>query len=397
VRYALLMAGGPGPLREFRAWHRQQNGRERLQEIDDSSPQIGNAVERAGRFLSLAGLVATLLCAVAVAMSARSYVRRHLDVVALMKTLGATRAFVIGVSVTQLLCLAVAATLIGCAAGWLTQSWLVMVLKDLINSQLPPAGWQPVVVSAAVAITMLAGFALPSLLQMTRTPALRVLRRDVAPPPLGALLAGAPALLALVVIVYGTLNEWLTSLWFVGILLGMVLLLALAGWLLVQAAARLRHGPGIAWRHGVAALGRRRAANVTLIVAFGLGVMLLLVLATIRRDLVTDWQASLPANPPNYFFINIPGEQRDEFGVALTALGGNMQRMRPMLRGRLTAVNGQTPQERRLDGEGRAGGGGAPRAADAGRLPATGRLHHGGIRSGRPDTRTGRRRGIHRT
>lgn len=345
VRYALLMAGEPAALRAFRGWHRDFGGRERLLEVEDSSPQIGNAVERAGRFLSLAGLVATLLCAVAVAMSARSYVRRHLDVVALMKTLGATRAFVIGVSVTQLLCLAVAATLIGCAAGWLTQSWLVTLLKDLINSQLPPAGWQPVLVSAAVAITMLAGFALPSLLQMTRTPALRVLRRDVAPPPMGTLLAGAPAFLALVAIVFGTLADWETSLWFVGILVGMVLALGLAGLLLVRAAAGLRRGPGIAWRHGVAALGRRRAASVTLIVAFGLGVMLLLVLATIRRDLVRDWQASLPANPPNYFFINIPGEQREEFRTTLTGLGAEMQRMLPMLRGRLVGVNGQEPRE----------------------------------------------------
>ena len=79
----------------------------------DASPQIGEAARRAGRFLALASLVAVLLCAVAVAMSARSYLARHLDVVALMKTLGAQRRFVLAVHAAQLLMLAVAATLVG--------------------------------------------------------------------------------------------------------------------------------------------------------------------------------------------------------------------------------------------------------------------------------------------
>jgi putative ABC transport system permease protein len=323
VRYALLLAGDADALRGFRRWHAAQGTDERLREVSDDSPQIGNAVLRAGRFLSLAGLVATLLCAVAVAMSARSYVRRHLDMVALMKTLGATRAFVLTVSVTQLLCLALAATVIGCLAGWVTQAWLVNVLRGLLNSQLPPAGFRPIGIAVAVAVTMLAGFALPSLLQLTRTPALRVLRRDVSPPAPGAMLAVTPALLALLAIVYGAVGEWLTSLWFVGI----------------------------------TSLARRPAASTTLIVAFGLGVLLLLVLATIRRDLVTDWQATLPANPPNYFFINIPAGQRAEFQAELTQIGGRLERMMPMMRGRLVAVNGQ-PLANRPGGEDRGPGGG---------------------------------------
>ena len=51
------------------------------------------------REVSLASLVSVLLCAIAVAMSARRYVQRHLDAVALLKTLGATRAFTLSVSV----------------------------------------------------------------------------------------------------------------------------------------------------------------------------------------------------------------------------------------------------------------------------------------------------------
>jgi predicted lysophospholipase L1 biosynthesis ABC-type transport system permease subunit len=158
--YSLLLAGERSQLQQFRDWHAEQDlPRERLADVDEGSPQIGEATRRAGRFLSLAGLVAVLLCAVAVAMSARSYVRRHLDAVALMKTLGATRRFVLTVSVTQLLVLALAATIIGSLAGWLTQEWLVRVLKGLLRANLPPPGPTPVFIGLTMAVAMLAGFA----------------------------------------------------------------------------------------------------------------------------------------------------------------------------------------------------------------------------------------------
>ena len=60
--------------------------------------------------------LAVLLCAVAIAMSARSYVRRHLDAVALMKTLGATRRLVLAVNLWQLLLLAAVASVLGAGA-----------------------------------------------------------------------------------------------------------------------------------------------------------------------------------------------------------------------------------------------------------------------------------------
>ena len=126
-------------------------------------------------------------------MSARSYVRRHLDVVALMKTLGATRRLVLAVNLWQLLLLAAVASALGAAVGWVTQRWLVRVLQGLLRADLPPAGPWPAVVGLVVALAVLAGFALPSLLQLTRVPALRVLRRDAGPPALGFLGAAAPA------------------------------------------------------------------------------------------------------------------------------------------------------------------------------------------------------------
>ena len=108
----------------------------------------------------------------------------------------------------------------------------------------------------------------------------------------------------------------------------------------MRLAGRARSGASLALRHGLANLSRRRAESVAQIVAFGLGVMLLLVLAGLRRDLVRDWRTTLPPGAPNYFFVNIPATQRLDFRAALAAAGARQERMLPMVRGRLVAING---------------------------------------------------------
>jgi len=209
INYALLLAGPAGPISAYRSWYRRHaTGSERLADVADASPQIGDASRRASRFLALASLVAVLLCAVAIALSARSYVRRHLDAVALMKTLGATRRTVLTVTLWQLLSLALVASVIGAAVGYVTQLWLVRVLRGLLRGDLPAASAWPALVGFGVALAMLAGFALPSLLQLTRVPALRVLRRDIAAPAPALWLAATPVLLAVFGVVYGAWLPW---------------------------------------------------------------------------------------------------------------------------------------------------------------------------------------------
>ena len=60
-----------------------------------------------------------------------------------------------------------------------------------------------------------------------------------------------------------------------------------------------------AWRYGLANVSRRGAGSVVQIVAFGLGIMVLLLLAVVRNDLLADWRQSLASDVPNNFLINI--------------------------------------------------------------------------------------------
>ncbi|MCB1623153.1 MAG: FtsX-like permease family protein [Pseudomonadales bacterium] len=343
VSYAMLFAGSAPAVRDFSVWlTSNKTPSERLLDISESTPQIKTAIDRAGRFLSLASLVAVLLCAIAVAMAARRYVQRHLDSVALLKTLGATRAFTLTVSLLQLLLIGIVAAMIGAMIGFAAQAGLVVALKDLLKGELPPADWTPVWFGFSTSIAILAGFALPPLLQLSRTPALRVLRRDVGPPPLLIVLAFGPAVAAVVLLILWVVRDVPVFIWFtagLGVFLG---LLALAGLVLVRLTTSMRSGVGVAWRYGLANLGRRRVESVVQLTAFGCGLMVLLLLAVVRNDLLNDWRKSLPSDIPNYFFINIPSEERDEFVAFLRTQGAATSRVLPMIRARLTAINGKT-------------------------------------------------------
>ena len=347
VSYHGLFAGERAQVDEFKSWllaHKRPA--ERLRDITDASPQVRNAVQRAGRFLSLASLVSVLLCAIAVAMAARRYVQRHLDTVALLKTLGATRAFTLGVSVLQLLALAVLAAAAGAVVGFLAQEWLLRTVRGLLNvTQVPPPSLTPLAIGFVTAVAVLAGFALPPLLQLSRVPAVRVLRRDVGPPQLLVLLAYGPAVAVMLLLIYWVVRELRLFLYLSAGLAVFLGVLTVAGLALVLLAGRLRGRVGVAWRFGVANLGRRRAESVVQLVAFGTGIMVLLLLAILRGDLNGDWQRTLPPNLPNYFFVNIPPQSRDAFLHFLAAQGAHTTRMLPMIRGRLTRINGRAVED----------------------------------------------------
>jgi len=349
--HALLLAGRRPDLDAYRDWAtpRLDAGRgEHFVTIDRQSPQVDRAVQRAERFLRLSSLIAILLAAMATAISARRYVRRHLDNVALMKCMGATQSFVLEAHLLQLVVIGVAAAVLGCAAGYVAQHALEMISRDLLRVVLPPAGAAPVLLGIATALLVLTGFALPPLLALRRVPPARVLRRDLEPAPPGHLLVYGIALGALLALAAGLLREVRMIAWVVAGLVATSGVLVVAGRLLVRMTGRLRSRVGVSWRHGLASISRRRSESVVQIVAFGIGLMVLLLLGIVRNDLVTAWRTSLSAESPNIFLINIRDEDRPGIARYVTSLGAPDPEFFPMIRARLTHINGQTIDARAI-------------------------------------------------
>jgi putative ABC transport system permease protein len=154
-----------------------------------------------------------------------------------------------------------------------------------------------------------------------------------------------------VFLVYWVVRDMFLFVAFTAGLAGFLLLLAGAGALLVTFAGRMRGSVGVAWRYGVANLSRRRSESLVQIVAFGAGIMVLLLLGLVRNDLEKDWRISLPENLPNYFFINIPQNERDTFMSELAARGASPSRVLPMIRGRLIDINNARVESRRFNNQ----------------------------------------------
>src|SRR5512139_3361820 len=91
ANYRLLVADtGAGSLERFRTWlGKELKPGQRMETVRDLRPEVRQTLDRAEKFLGLAALVAVLLAAVAVALAASRYLRRHLDAAAMLRCLGA--------------------------------------------------------------------------------------------------------------------------------------------------------------------------------------------------------------------------------------------------------------------------------------------------------------------
>jgi putative ABC transport system permease protein len=343
VGYRLHVAGDTERVQAYESWAKARLGRgERLESLDNARPEIRNVTERAQRFLRLSALLTVILAAVAVALAAERYMRRHLDGCAVMRCMGARSGQLLMIHGGEFLLFGLAATAVGCVVGFAVQAGLEQMLGGLLVTKLPAPSVLPLVQGVLVGLTLLLGFALPPLLRLRRVPTIRVLRREwsgAESASVGAYALGALVLAALMLWMAGDLR-----LGFI-VLAGFILALAffaLMARLLLAMLGRLRPaGRGYGWRHGLANLRRRLAGTMVQAVALSLGLTALLLLTVARSDLLDAWQSRVPPNAPNRFAINIQPDQRAAIDDFFKQRGLPAPYLEPMVRGRLVQVNGR--------------------------------------------------------
>ena len=341
VRHRLLAAGAMDAIEALAAWAEPRLAANAgLIDAREARPELETAVDRAGRFLSLAALTTLLVAGAAIALASRRLVERQTDAVAVMRCLGAPRHLLTRAFTLRLLLFGLAASLVGCLVGWLAQEGLILMLADWLGADLPSASWEPVGVGIATGLAALAGFALPPLLHLADVPPLRVLRRDLGAPRASMAVAIAAAVGVVVLLVFWQAGDaalaWKLLAGVAGAVLGLVLLGTLLVWIARLASYRSR---GI-WRLGLAGLARRPAAAILQTVGFGLGILALLLLAVVRLDLLRAWQESLPEGAPNQFLINIQPDEVEPLRVFLDQHGLETSGIFPMIRGRLVGIDG---------------------------------------------------------
>jgi len=335
--YRLLVAGDA--INAFRDWAQAHLDRgQRLESIRDLRPEVRQTLERAEQFLGLAALVAVMLAAVAIALAASRYLRRHLDAAAMMRCLGAPQRQILSLFTLQFLVLGVGASIAGCALALGGQQLLIVVLGGIVAADLPPPGAWPALAAAASGLAVLFGFALPPLFALSRVPPLRVLRRDLGMPRAGGWLAYALGAATIALLIGWQAQDATTGAIMIGGTAGLLAVAGAIAWALI-ALLRLLPQRGYSWRYGLANLRRRPLASSLQIGALGLGLMALLLLTLVRGDLLRNWRASLPPDAPNVFLINVLPDQVEGLHALLGRELKTDVPLYPMVRGRLVAVN----------------------------------------------------------
>jgi putative ABC transport system permease protein len=315
----------------------------RLESMESGQPEMKQTLDRAEKFLNLVALLAALLAAVAVAIASRDFAERHLDDCAMLRVLGQPQRSIAGAYALEFGAVGLIASVAGVLLGLLVHNVFVWMLAGLVQAELPPVGVWPALFGIGVGLTLLIGFGLPPVLQLARVPPLRVMRRDVGAlkaTSLAVLAAGAIGFAALLLAVSSDVKLGLIA---VGGFAAAIAVFALLAWgavRLLQRAVPEARAPRwlvLATRQ----IAARPAFAVLQVSALSVGLLALVLLVLLRTDLIASWRAATPPDAPNRFVINIQPEQGEAFRKALEGAGVQRYDWYPMIRGRLTAINGQ--------------------------------------------------------
>ncbi len=343
VRHRMLFAGDVAAIAQFRnrVEPALQPG-ERIEGIEEARPEVRSALDRARRFLGLAAMVSVLLAGVAVATSSQRFIRRHLDSCAVMRCVGGSQRQILSIFMLQMLWLGLIAGAVGCLLGFAAQYVLVEIVGSLADFALPIPSMLPVLFGMLTGLITQFGFALPPLLHLKNVPSLRVLRRELGALPSRSISTYGLGLAVLAALIVWQAGDLKLGLYVLGGLVSALLLLAGIAFLLLKWLASFRHHLFAEWRFGVTHLIRRPLSSVAQVIAFGLGIMVLLLFSVVRDDLLQEWGDSLPADAPNRFLINIQPDQVGPLAAFFAAQGIKPPELFPMIRGRLIAINGES-------------------------------------------------------
>jgi len=340
--YRLLVAelSAHGALDAYLKWLQPElKPGQRMENVRDLRPEVRQTLERAEKFLGLSALVAVILAAVAVALAASRYLRRHLDTAAMLRCFGAPRRRTLALFVLQFGALGLAASAAGIVLALAGQQLLVMLLSSLTTADLPAPGVVPAITAFGTGVLLLFGFALPPLIALASVPPLRVLRRDLPRPRPGGVAAYLLGAGVIAVLIAWQAQDAKAGAIMIGGIGALLAAAALSAWLLIVLLKRLPQR-GVTWRFGLANLRRRPLASSLQIGALALGLMALLLLTVVRGDLMRNWRASLPPDAPNHFIVNVLPDQVEGVRAALKAATGSETALYPMIRGRLVGLNG---------------------------------------------------------
>jgi putative ABC transport system permease protein len=336
----------------------------------ETSPVLTEGLNRATGLLSLICLVAMVLGAVGVAMAMRAHLQQRIDILAIMKSIGARSSDILRIYLLQTLFLGLAGGLLGVVLGagveWIFPVVLGSLLPVHAHLQLPV---RSVFAGLGTGILTTLLFCLPPLLDVRKIRPSLVLRRAVedgsgeGPTSLWSKIRENKVqsiASILIVLGLGGIAAALTDsvevgAWFGAALCALLLFtlglsaLTLRGLRAFLSKTRL-HLPS-AVRHALANLYRPGNQSSAVLAALGTGVMLILVVFLMQKSVLTEMKEGAKPDTPNIFLIDMATSELQGIENLLARQPGVQGKMEvlPVVSGHIESIDGVPVEKLKVD------------------------------------------------
>ncbi|MBI3611305.1 MAG: ABC transporter permease [Nitrospirae bacterium] len=329
----------------------------RISTYRETRPQLGRFLENFTTYLGLVGLVTLLIGGIGVASNIHSFLTERIETIAILKCLGCPSSAVLTVYLLLALFLGGIGSLIGISLGMI----LHHVLLPFLAGFLPPDfSFRPMPLAAirglAMGLLVTLLFSLWPLRMVLRWTPSRVFRHEVETERKG--LPDRTTLILATVILLGCIGlslweagSWRLGGWVVAAIGITVPLLLAAAWgtlRLMRTVGRrssLLRG-SLILRYGIGNLHRPGRQVVMIILSMGIGVTILLTLAQVEQNLLSQLSQNVPKDAPSLFFIDLQPDQKQPFETLMKGwrLIKPIQ-LTPLVRSRLHDINGKKISE----------------------------------------------------
>jgi len=321
----------------------------RVRTYKEANPQLRGFYERLTDFLSLMSLFVFLLAGIGVASSLQSHLRSRLATVAILRCVGASSRQILGIFLSQAVCIGALGSAIGVAAGALLSRALPSLLGQLVDfpsvSGAVASSGMVYIFSFGLGLAITLLFSAVSLVELPDVRPLRLLRPEdgIATPGWKKIVAGAASVLLLMAV--GTVETGSIA-YGGGTVAGIVAFGALVFgviFALLTASSRFRllQLP-FALRYGTKNLFRSRAQSSLTIAVLSLGILLLASVQVLRGGMLGELTGAQASLRPQLFLIDIGDEQRAGVEKLLHGISRPARfNWNKLIRARMKSVNGE--------------------------------------------------------
>ena len=290
-------------------------------------------------FLKLVGLFILIISGLGIQSTLTALFNEKQRTIAVMKAVGATGRFITTHFMLMVFLLGAAGTGAGILAGAAVQGILAWMLGPLLPGRLGWAiSWIGVGEAVMLGFTVVALFSFLPLYRLRETRPVVIFNRlpSVGNSRWPNYLSGLLILLFFLALVLWHMRDLRFGFYFVGAVVGLILAAALLAHLVLWTIKRLpvRY---LALRQAIKGLFRRGNATRAIMITLTASLAMIFGDHLIEKNLNATFVQSFPADSPNAFYVDIQPDQADAFSAAI----GRPVQFYPIVRARITAVNGE--------------------------------------------------------